>query len=48
VGDGEIWEGPVSYTLPQAGEDQQILFLLYRDGGDPYRTLRLWINVVEP
>ena len=48
VGDGEIWEGPVSYTLPQAGEDQQILFLLYRDGGDPYRTLRLWINVVGP
>jgi uncharacterized membrane protein len=45
--DGEVLEGPVSYTLPGAGEDQQILFLLYRDDGEPYRTLRLWIDVVE-
>jgi uncharacterized membrane protein len=48
VGDGEIWEGSVSYMLPQGGEDQQVLFLLYRDGGEPYHALRLWINVVEP
>lgn len=45
--DGEVVEGPVSYTLPRAGADQQVLFLLYRDGGEPYRTLRLWIDVVE-
>jgi uncharacterized membrane protein len=46
--DGEVWEGAVTYALPRAGDDQQVEFLLYRDGDpEPYRRLRLWINVVE-
>lgn len=46
--DGEVWEAPVTYALPRVGDDQQVEFLLYRDGGqDPYRRLQLWINVVE-
>jgi uncharacterized membrane protein len=46
--DGEVWESSVSYALSQAGDDQKVEFLLYRDGGsEPYRSLRLWIDVVE-
>jgi len=46
LADGETWEGPVQFTPAQAGDDQQILFLLYRDGsGEPYRTLLLWVNI---
>ncbi|NIV40551.1 MAG: hypothetical protein GWN58_67460 [Anaerolineae bacterium] len=38
----------MTYALPRAGEDQQVQFLLYRDEGqEPYRQLRLWIDVVE-
>ena len=48
MGDAEVWEAPLAYALPQVGDDQQVEFLLYRDGGqEPYRRLRLWINVVE-
>lgn len=46
--DGEVWEGPLDYALPRAGDDQQVHFYLYRDdGAEPYRSLRLWINIVE-
>ena len=46
--DGELWQQPVRYALPEAGEDQAVDLLLYRDGGgEPYRSLRLWINVKE-
>jgi uncharacterized membrane protein len=46
--DGEVWEAPITYALPRTGEDQQVEFLLYRAGGqEPYRRLRLWIDVVE-
>jgi uncharacterized membrane protein len=46
--DRKVWEGPVQYALPQVGEDQEMLLLLYRDrDSEPYRTLRLWINVVQ-
>ncbi|MGD8474167.1 MAG: DUF1616 domain-containing protein, partial [Anaerolineae bacterium] len=46
--DGEVWEAPVTYALSRPGDDQQTEFLLYRDGGqEPYRRLRLWINIVE-
>jgi uncharacterized membrane protein len=38
----------VTYALSRPGDDQQTEFLLYRDGGqEPYRRLRLWINIVE-
>jgi uncharacterized membrane protein len=46
--DGEVWEQAVLYALPAAGDDQQVEFTLYRDGGsEPYRSLRLWIDVVD-
>ena len=39
LADGDTWEGPVQFTPTQAGDDQQILFYLYRDGSsEPYRT----------
>ena len=46
--DGQVWEAQVIFALPRAGVDQQVDFLLYRDGQpEPYRRLRLWINIVE-
>lgn len=46
--DGRVWEQPLTYSLPQAGDDQVVTFLLYRDGWDqPYRRLELWIDVEE-
>ena len=48
LADGETWEGPVAYALPLPGDDQQVHFYLYRDASvEPYRSLRLWIDVVE-
>lgn len=48
LADGGSWQAPLSYALPQAGADQQVDILLFRDGAlDPYRQLRLWVNVVE-
>lgn len=44
--DDATWEQPVEFSVPTAGDDQQILFILNREGQpSPYRTLRLWINV---
>jgi uncharacterized membrane protein len=46
--DRQVWEAQLIFTLPQVGEDQQIVFLLYRDGEpEPYRKLQLWIDIVE-
>lgn len=43
---GEVWEQPVSFVLPEAGDDQAVDLVLERDGSaSPYRTLRLWLNV---
>ncbi len=45
--DQATWEQPVEFSAPAAGADQQIIFVLEREGqNDPYRTLRLWVNVV--
>jgi uncharacterized membrane protein len=42
----KTWEHALEFAIPVAGDDQQILFVLERDGQpSPYRTLRLWINV---
>jgi len=42
----EVWEGPIHYALAEPGDDQEVHFLLFRDGGgEPYRSLRLWINI---
>ena len=44
--DDEVWEGPIHYALAELGDDQEVHFLLFRDGGgEPYRSLRLWINI---
>jgi uncharacterized membrane protein len=41
-------EWPVTWQLPWAGNDQQVEFLLFSDDSpEPYRRLRLWLNVVE-
>jgi uncharacterized membrane protein len=49
--DGQVWQQAVEYALPGPGADQQVDFLLYRDApsgqAEPYRRLRLWIDVVE-
>lgn len=45
---GEAWEALVSWQMPRAGQDQQVLFLLFREGdAEPYRSLRLWLDVGE-
>lgn len=47
LADGASWRAPLSYALPQAGPDQQVDILLYRDDApEPYRQLRLYVNVV--
>ncbi|MBN1260602.1 MAG: DUF1616 domain-containing protein [Anaerolineae bacterium] len=44
---GQTWEQDVVYALPEAGDDQVVDFFLYREGDvEPYRSLRLWINVL--
>ena len=44
----EVWEEKVSFTPSQAGPDQKVEFLLFREGDEePYRTAYLWIDVTE-
>jgi len=46
---GATHETLIVFTPNRAGEDVEVLFLLYRDGlGVPYRTLRLWLQVDGP
>jgi uncharacterized membrane protein len=46
LGNGGNWEQKLEFTPSTAGDDQQILLLLEREGKpSPYRSLRLWINV---
>jgi uncharacterized membrane protein len=46
--DGMPWEGDMTITVNGIGENQRIDFILERIGSPwPYRSLRLWINVVE-
>jgi uncharacterized membrane protein len=45
--DGEKWEDNVTLTPTEAGDNQKVEFLLYRDGeSEPYHELHLWINVL--
>ena len=40
------WEQEVGFVLEQAGEDQAVEFLLYKDGEpEAHDALHLWINV---
>lgn len=42
----ETWEQPHTFALTQAGADQKVEFLLYKQGETkPYRSLYLWITV---
>ena len=44
--DGDKWEDRVAIVPANAGEDQKVEFLLYRDGGrEPYRSLHLFLDV---
>lgn len=48
VGQGATWEQPLQYALPQSGNDQIVDVLLLREQDQqPYRRLRLWVNVRE-
>lgn len=49
LADGATWEQPLSFALPTPGADQPVDIVLLRDGtAEPYRRLRLWVNVTEP
>ena len=42
----EKWEQEVSFIPTRVGENQKVAFVLYKQGQEePYRTLRLWIDV---
>jgi uncharacterized membrane protein len=42
----ETWEGPFTFKLKKAGEDQKLEFLLYKEGvKEVYRSLHLWMDV---
>ncbi len=44
----EIEEIPVTWSMPWAGKDQKVEFLLFIDDEpEAYRQLRLWLDVVE-
>jgi uncharacterized membrane protein len=46
---GESLEQPIEWQMPWAGDDQQVEFYLFAGGeetAEPYRQLRLWLNVV--
>jgi uncharacterized membrane protein len=46
--DGADWQGEMILTVDGIGENRSISFLLERIGfAWPYRSLRLWINVLE-
>jgi uncharacterized membrane protein len=47
VGSGREW--PIAWQMPWVGDDQVVELLLFSgDGAEPYRSLRLWMNVTEP
>lgn len=48
LGREEELERPLTWQMPWPGQDQQLLFWLFIDDEpEPYRRLRLWLNVVE-
>ena len=49
LGSGERWEKTVVLVPTRAGNSQKAEFLLYKDGGgEPYRSLHLWLDVEGP
>lgn len=48
LANGQSQRWPVSWRMPWAGPDQQVQFLLFAgDQPEPYRQLRLWVDVSE-
>lgn len=46
--DGQAREQTVSWTMPEAGSNQEVKILLFKnEGQEPYRQLRLLVNVPE-
>lgn len=42
------YESPVGFSLKEPGQKIKVEFLLYRKaGGDPYRTLHLWVDAIK-
>ncbi|MBI2888041.1 MAG: DUF1616 domain-containing protein [Chloroflexi bacterium] len=49
VGSRETWESPITFSLKETGKEQEVRFLLFREGDPaPFRQLQLWIDVVPP
>jgi uncharacterized membrane protein len=52
INSGGHWKQPTQYVVPVAGDDVAIIFELYRTeptvDTEPYRTLRLFVNVTQP
>lgn len=45
---GEKAEQTITWKMPRAGEDEQVEILLFsRDNRQPYRILRLWLDVAQ-
>ncbi len=45
----EKYEEPIVFTVNPAGSQQQVTFLLYKDGeAGAYRSLHLWVDVSPP
>jgi uncharacterized membrane protein len=44
---GGTFEYPITWSMPWVGDDQQVEFLLFMDDQtEPYRQLRLWLDVI--
>lgn len=43
---GARFEAPLAWRMPWPGDDQQVEFLLFIDE-QPYRSLRMWLDVTE-
>jgi len=42
----EIWESPFIFRATRLGEDQKLIFILYKDGvTEVYRSLHLWVDI---
>ena len=45
---GRTWEGLSTFSLNGTGATQKVIFTLHRDmTSEPYRSLHLWINVIQ-
>jgi uncharacterized membrane protein len=46
---GETQQRDITWRMPQAGAEQQVEFLLFSgQSNEPYRRLRLWVDIAPP